>query len=65
MSKSTTEKLAAADADRVYGKAETHDTVVSFAAATGLPLEFVRKHGITSYNSATGVLLHKLAEVTK
>ena len=39
---------------------QVHLTVESFAAASGLPVEFVLANGITSYNSATGVPLHEL-----
>ena len=53
---------AQADQDAVYGKAQIHTTVEAFAEATGLSVEFIRAHGITSYNSATLVPLHELKE---
>lgn len=51
---------AADDVERIYGKTQIHLTVESFAAASGLPVEFVLANGITSHNSATGVPLHEL-----
>jgi|TARA_R110000824_G_scaffold21147_1_gene79099 hypothetical protein len=51
---------AADDVERIYGETQVHLTVESFAAASGLPVEFVLANGITSHNSATGVPLHEL-----
>ena len=51
---------AADDVERIYGKTQVHRTIEAFAAATGFSVEMVRAHGITSYNSATGVPLHEL-----
>ena len=53
---------AQADQDAVYGKTQIHTTVEAFAKATGLSVEFIRAHGITTYNAATGVPLHSLQE---
>lgn len=47
-------------ADTLGSGAQRHDTVESFAAATGMTVEMIRAHGITVYNSATGQPLHRL-----
>lgn len=39
-----------------------HRTAESFAEASGLSIEMIRAHGITSYNSATGNPIHVLQE---
>ncbi len=57
-----TDRIIAA-AERTVGyplHAQTHKTAEEFAAATGLSIEMIEAHGITSYNSATGVPLHVL-----
>jgi hypothetical protein len=59
----TRDQILADDARRIYGRTEVYATVESFAAASGLPVEFVRANGITVYNNfdkATGIGRYEL-----
>ena len=53
--------MAQRDTQAIYGETEVHTTVEAFAKATGLTVEVIRAHSITSYHSATGVPLHRLS----
>lgn len=46
----------------VDGDYKVHRTVKTFAEATGLSTSMIQAHGITQFNSASGVPLHILRE---
>ena len=39
-----------------------HTTVEGFSEATGLPVSTIRRHVVTHFNSAAGVLAHRLTD---
>jgi len=52
------------DHGRIFGRTEVYATAEEFAAASGLPVKFIRANGITSYNNfdkATGIGRYELA----
>ena len=49
------------DVVKIYGEVKFHETVESFAKATGLSVAMINAHRITAYNDSSSIPTHRLS----